>query len=284
MHPVPVAPGMTRTQACRSLSLLPPSLAEPDPGPSTVPGARMQAAVGAAVVLIAGGLAFGAVSIPSNAGYGGVGPSFLPWLVAGVLAVCGAVLVWEALSGGFRSMDEPGGAARANKLAFVWVSAGLLLNAALIATVGFILSLHAVLRAGGARAAPGGRAAIGRLGAHLGDGRADRRADLGAGLLGFHAIPGDQPARPHANRVAVMEIFDALLAGFATAATPANLLWALVGCALGTAVGVLPGIGPAVAVAMLLPITAKVEVTASMIFFAGIYYGAMYGDRPPRSC
>ena len=49
------------------------------------------------------------------------------------------------------------------------------------------------------------------------------------------------------------------------------------GCVLGTAVGVLPGIGPAVAVAMLLPITAKVDITASMIFFAGIYYGAMYG-------
>lgn len=74
-----------------------------------------------------------------------------------------------------------------------------------------------------------------------------------------------------------MEIFNALIQGFMTAATPVNLLWALVGCALGTAVGVLPGIGPAVAVAMLLPITAKVEVTASMIFFAGIYYGAMYG-------
>jgi putative tricarboxylic transport membrane protein len=39
----------------------------------------------------------------------------------------------------------------------------------------------------------------------------------------------------------------------------------------------LPGIGPAVAVAMLLPITSKVDATASMIFFAGIYYGAMYG-------
>lgn len=49
------------------------------------------------------------------------------------------------------------------------------------------------------------------------------------------------------------------------------------GCALGTAVGVLPGIGPAVAVAMLLPITGKVDITASMIFFSGIYYGAMYG-------
>ncbi len=74
-----------------------------------------------------------------------------------------------------------------------------------------------------------------------------------------------------------MELFDALMGGFATAGTPINLLWALFGCALGTAVGVLPGIGPAVAVAMLLPITTRVEVTASMIFFAGIYYGAMYG-------
>jgi putative tricarboxylic transport membrane protein len=74
-----------------------------------------------------------------------------------------------------------------------------------------------------------------------------------------------------------MDVLTLLLQGFATAATPANLLWCFVGCALGTAVGVLPGIGPAVAVAMLLPITAKVEATASMIFFAGIYYGAMYG-------
>jgi putative tricarboxylic transport membrane protein len=54
-------------------------------------------------------------------------------------------------------------------------------------------------------------------------------------------------------------------------------MWAFIGCALGTAIGVLPGLGPAVTVAMLLPITAQVEPTASMIFFAGIYYGAMYG-------
>ena len=74
-----------------------------------------------------------------------------------------------------------------------------------------------------------------------------------------------------------MDTFDLLLQGFATALTPAHLLWALLGCALGTAVGVLPGIAPATTVAMLLPITAKVDITASMIFFAGIYYGAMYG-------
>ena len=75
----------------------------------------------------------------------------------------------------------------------------------------------------------------------------------------------------------LLDTWNQLLQGFATAGTPVNLLWALVGCALGTAVGVLPGIGPATAVAMLLPITAKVDATASMIFFAGIYYGAMYG-------
>ncbi len=74
-----------------------------------------------------------------------------------------------------------------------------------------------------------------------------------------------------------MDILNQLLGGFATAITPFNLMWAFLGCVIGTAVGVLPGIGPAVAVAMLLPITTKVDVTASMIFFAGIYYGAMYG-------
>ena len=75
----------------------------------------------------------------------------------------------------------------------------------------------------------------------------------------------------------MMDTWNQLLGGFATAATPLNLLWALAGCALGTAIGVLPGLGPAVTVAMLLPITGQVEPTASMIFFAGIYYGAMYG-------
>ncbi|MDH4061421.1 MAG: tripartite tricarboxylate transporter permease [Aquincola sp.] len=73
------------------------------------------------------------------------------------------------------------------------------------------------------------------------------------------------------------DILSLLAGGFATAGTPVNLMWAFIGCALGTAIGVLPGIGPAVTVAMLLPITAQVEPTASMIFFAGIYYGAMYG-------
>ncbi|MGO4328805.1 tripartite tricarboxylate transporter permease [Cupriavidus sp. 2TAF22] len=74
-----------------------------------------------------------------------------------------------------------------------------------------------------------------------------------------------------------MDTLNLLMHGFAVAITPINLMWALVGCFLGTAIGVLPGIGPALTVAMLLPLTTKVEPTAALIMFAGIYYGAMYG-------
>jgi putative tricarboxylic transport membrane protein len=71
---------------------------------------------------------------------------------------------------------------------------------------------------------------------------------------------------------------DALLAGFATALTLANLGWCLVGVTLGTAIGILPGIGPALTIALLLPVTAHLDPTGAFIMFAGLYYGAMYGS------
>jgi putative tricarboxylic transport membrane protein len=74
-----------------------------------------------------------------------------------------------------------------------------------------------------------------------------------------------------------MDALTQLAGGFAVALTPMNLLWCLVGVTLGTAIGVLPGLGPALTIALLLPITFKVEPTAAFILFAGIYYGAMYG-------
>ncbi|WP_068926585.1 tripartite tricarboxylate transporter permease [Planobispora rosea] len=74
-----------------------------------------------------------------------------------------------------------------------------------------------------------------------------------------------------------MESLQLLLDGFATALTPVNLLYALVGVTLGTLVGVLPGIGPAMTVALLLPVTFSVPPASAFIMFAGIYYGGMYG-------
>jgi putative tricarboxylic transport membrane protein len=74
-----------------------------------------------------------------------------------------------------------------------------------------------------------------------------------------------------------MDAFASLLQGLAVATQPMNLLYALIGVLLGTAVGVLPGIGPALTVALLLPITFKLDPAGSLIMFAGIYYGGMYG-------
>jgi len=75
-----------------------------------------------------------------------------------------------------------------------------------------------------------------------------------------------------------MDALFSLMDGFATALTPINLMWSLVGVTLGTLVGILPGIGPALTIALLLPVTSKLDPTGSFIMFAGLYYGAMYGS------
>src|SRR3954466_6799695 len=74
-----------------------------------------------------------------------------------------------------------------------------------------------------------------------------------------------------------MDILNGLLQGFQVALTPMSLLMCLVGVVLGTVIGVLPGLGPPATIAMLLPLTMKLEPTGAMIMLAGIYYGAKYG-------
>ena len=101
---------------------------------------RHQTWVGVAALVLGAALAFGASSISSVAGYAGVGPNFLPWVVSVVLLLCGGLLIWEARSGGFRHMEEPSGAPQGNWVAMAWVAAGVLSNAALLTTIGFILS------------------------------------------------------------------------------------------------------------------------------------------------
>ena len=116
----------------------------------------LQGLVGLGVVFMALGLAVGAYSIPSNAGYAGVGPNFLPWVVSLALLACGCMLVYKARRGGFRNMDDHSGD-HPYWEGFAWLSAGLLLNAALITTVGFIFScaLCFVLAARGLRLSEG---------------------------------------------------------------------------------------------------------------------------------
>ena len=57
-----------------------------------------------------------------------------------LLGLCGVFMLREALTGGFRDLDEVDGAGQGDWRSFVWVAAGILLNASLITTIGFILS------------------------------------------------------------------------------------------------------------------------------------------------
>lgn len=104
------------------------------------PDVRHQTLVGVGALLIAALLAWGARDISSEAGYAGVGPNFLPWVVAAALALCGAWLIYEARSGGWRRMDQPSGAARGDWQALAWVVAGIAASATLLDRIGFILS------------------------------------------------------------------------------------------------------------------------------------------------
>jgi putative tricarboxylic transport membrane protein len=65
-------------------------------------------------------------------------------------------MVWESRTGGFRAMDDADGVVPCWS-GFAWVSSGLLANAALITTIGFIFSctLCFVLAVQGLRGAEG---------------------------------------------------------------------------------------------------------------------------------
>src|ERR1700741_1850679 len=78
-----------------------------------------------------------------------------------------------------------------------------------------------------------------------------------------------------------MDVLSGLAHGFSVALQPVNLFWCFVGCFLGTVVGILPGLGPAATIALLLPLTFKMDPAGGIIMLAGIYYGAKYGGSPP---
>lgn len=116
-----------------------------------------QVLAGLGVAGLGGLLAWGAMDIPADAGYAGVGPNFLPWVVALALMVCGALLTLQALRGGWPHVEAPSGAARGDWAALAWVAAGIVVNASLITRVGFIPScaLCYVLAVRGLRLAEG---------------------------------------------------------------------------------------------------------------------------------
>ncbi len=122
---------------------------------------RRRVAASAGVLALAVVYLIGALGVRGEVGYGGVGPNFLPWVVGLVLLVCGCTLLWQAARGDWTQGDTAEGAVvPPNWLAFAWVSAGLMLNAALILYAGFVLScaLCFALASRGFRSASGNAA------------------------------------------------------------------------------------------------------------------------------
>ncbi|MFN4129506.1 MAG: tripartite tricarboxylate transporter permease [Paracoccaceae bacterium] len=78
-----------------------------------------------------------------------------------------------------------------------------------------------------------------------------------------------------------MDIFANLAMGFGIALTPYTLMLALIGCFVGTIIGALPGLGPSNGVALLIPISFSMGLSAipALVLLTSVYYGAMYGGR-----
>ncbi|MHB8770663.1 MAG: tripartite tricarboxylate transporter permease [Syntrophales bacterium] len=74
-----------------------------------------------------------------------------------------------------------------------------------------------------------------------------------------------------------MDVLQNVMTGFAVALSPQNLLYALTGSFLGTLIGVLPGIGPSAGCALLIPMTANLDPTGSIIMLTALFYGTQYG-------
>lgn len=96
-------------------------------------------------VLVAGiGVFFIGASLSGNQGYSLVGPDMMPMVVGLGLAILGGWLLAESLRGGWRNPEPDDPVARGDHAfiagAFLWVSAGLVAQMALMHTAGFVIA------------------------------------------------------------------------------------------------------------------------------------------------
>lgn len=91
------------------------------------------AALGIAVIV-------GTQDIAAGAGYSQVGPRAFPYLIGSGLVIFGGILGWQAVSGGWRKVPMDEAHDDPDWLAFVLLTAAVLLHMVSIASVGFVLA------------------------------------------------------------------------------------------------------------------------------------------------
>lgn len=100
-----------------------------------------QLAVAAGVVVLGALVTWGSFNLPTGGGYAQVGPGVVPRIVGIGLLLLGALLLLEALRGGFRGIDEAAEARLPMHWAsFAWVTGGIVAYGLAIERAGFILA------------------------------------------------------------------------------------------------------------------------------------------------
>ena len=93
-----------------------------------------------ALVVLGAFVVYETTSITEGGGYAQIGPRLFPYIVGAGLTLCGAVLGWQALRGGWRNVPlDREGHAVPDWSAFIIISVGAILHMALIAWAGFII-------------------------------------------------------------------------------------------------------------------------------------------------
>ena len=109
------------------------------PAPRTVHVGEVVLSV--VLMLIGAMVVFETQSIAETQGYSQVGPRLFPYIIGTGLTLCGAVLTWHAILGGWRDvpLDQPGHDAP-DWMAWAIVSVGIVLHMVLIGWAGFIIA------------------------------------------------------------------------------------------------------------------------------------------------
>ena len=94
--------------------------------------------IGAGVLVLAIVIFWQTLTIPVSPIYAKVGPTVFPMITALGLALLGVLLLFAALTGGWRTEEEKN--VTPDRPALLWIAAGLVLNVLLITNAGFTIA------------------------------------------------------------------------------------------------------------------------------------------------
>ncbi len=97
-----------------------------------------EVALSLGVIALGAGVAAVTATLPSEGGYAGIGPNFIPAVVAAGIVALGLWLSVEAFTGGWRNRAEQSEVFEPRP--FAWISAGLFAHMALIGWAGFVVA------------------------------------------------------------------------------------------------------------------------------------------------